>query len=94
MGFFFGRANTHSTDQKRLSKDAIARTISRTMTRSLSAEDEVAAEAAILAARGTDEKISLQQIDDALKHLEHSSVFTVADRRGIVAAFKSYFDKH
>lgn len=93
MGFFFGNANTHSTEQKKLSKAAILTVISRSKIRSLSAEDESAAERAILAARGSNERISLQQIDDALKSLENNTSFTAADRAGIVKAFKAYFDK-
>ncbi len=93
MGFFFGRTNTHNATQKRLSRAAIRKVISRSAIRSLSASDELAAEEAVDKARGGDGKISVQQIDDALKKIELRSNFTATDRNGIVAAFKKHFNK-
>ena len=82
-----------SSVQHALSRADIRTLVSRTAVRTLSAHEETAIEEAIDRARKGDGRISLHQIDAALRTLERTHTISVNDRNGIMQQFEKYFER-
>lgn len=97
MGFFsmlFGSsASKLPQDEHQLSKDQIKKLVSQYNVRSLDAAEERLIEETIIARRRGDGKISLRQIDEALRKLKNNYKISDTDRKGIMKVFTEYFGR-
>ena len=95
MGFLnslFGTSSDkHSQEERSLSGIKIKELVSTYKVRSLNAKEEALVEQSIIDRRKGDGKISLRQIDEALRKLENTYKISEHDRKGIMSVFKKYF---
>ncbi|PLX27475.1 hypothetical protein C0581_03440 [Candidatus Parcubacteria bacterium] len=98
MGFFsflFGTGTSSAskidTVEYQISKQEIERLVSRMKIKSLDAGEEKLIERIIERRRLGDGKISLRQIDEALKKLEFQKSISQYDRKGVMRVFTEYF---
>ena len=91
MGFFFS-TNKYSTKPHQLSKQTIEALVSRTKVNSLDGVEESEVEGALDDRRGSDGKMSLQQIYDELtrlKNLNKKSKFLISNTKLLISANKN-----
>ncbi len=81
--------NEYSSRQHFVAEEDIKRLVSQGKTPSLSQGEERLIEQAI-AARRRDGKISLLQVDEVLRKLEHAHRISEVDRQGVMHVFKEY----
>jgi len=99
MGFFSflfgtGSANTSLSQKEHyLSKQEIQQLVSRVKVRTLDSGEEVLVEDVIDRRRRGDGKISLYQIDEALRTLQNQNKISKFDRQGLMRVFGEYFGK-
>ncbi|GEM_PF-2256127 len=101
MSFFsylFGSSSDRYSDQqKTLSEQTIQDIVSRSLVNTLSKQEELVVERAIATARKGNGKISLRQIDETLRRLQHAKDpnqrISEHDRRKLMKVFENYYAK-
>ena len=68
--------------------------VSRTKVNSLDGVEESEVEGALDDRRGSDGKMSLQQIYDELTRLKNLNKISSADKNGLMRVFEKYFTQH
>jgi hypothetical protein len=80
----------YSQDTFQISKDDIREVVTRSRSAGLNAEEERIIEDTIIRVRGSNERISLFEIDHALQDLEIKQTISKFDRRHVMEAFEAY----
>lgn len=93
FSFFFGSSSRLSAVERPLSEIEIKRLVSSARVRSLSQNEMLAVEQAVIARRRGDGKISLRQIDEVLRSLQNQGRISKVDRKGVLRVFADYFDR-
>ncbi len=88
----FGPTSSYSQDQKNLSRREIRDLVSRSKIRTLDADEESLVEETIDKARGGNGRISLAQIDLALRGLMNSKKISPSDKKSLMNRFASHLE--
>lgn len=92
LDVFLGK-KTYSTEQKLLSKEDIDDLITLDAVSSLSSGEEKIVKQAIEQRRLGDGRISLSQIDETLRSLEHQNKISKNDREALFKIFERFFQR-
>lgn len=91
MGLFW-TSKKYSQEQKSLGSDELQKIIRNGLAhvQNISDDDRAIVERTLLATKGTDGKISLEQIYEALHHLRNQHTISPADERTFMELFKEH----
>lgn len=81
---------TYSQEKFQISKRDILQLVKQSKTAGLNAEEERIIEETILRVRGSDERVSLFQINKALRILEREGTISKFDRKFVMDAMEAY----
>ena len=88
---FSGSASNYSDVEHYLTSIEIKKMLPEAHIKSLGQGELHVVEDTILARRGSDDKISLRQIDKVLHELKHSNKISEVDRKALMNLFVNYF---